>query len=151
MQATPVNLFGAQNARFGLTGNLSARRTFVVKGMDKVILNAVYQPGENNAYAVVLIECSIDDGQIYFPLASRVVGTTEVDVFADGGTGMGSATSGIPHVFPGDKTSTIGQAVTSTLAEFENTACTHYGISVKDVYSSTSGTIYIQGGGSIES
>lgn len=74
-----------------------------------------FTPGTNNEVVYLLVEVSQDPIYGSAPtnweqLTVQVAATTEVDVFNDGGTGMSTA-SGIPLVFPGDKTSTSGTAV----------------------------------------
>lgn len=143
-----TDLFGTSSTPFGLSGNLtrpaSTNGILVVKGCDKVVLNAAYLPRASNEFLIVLAEASMDEGKVYFPLSSKVAGTAEVDVYADGGTGMGAATSGIPFIFPGDKTTTAGTGVTSTLVELEQVPYTHMRFSARESPGVTTGTVWIQ-------
>ena len=142
-----TNLIGAASTTpLGLSGNLTPNpgRVYVSKGCDKVIIAGSYLPREANAYAIILVEGSVDNGAVYFPLSARVAGTVEVDVYADGGTGMGAATSGIPFIFPGDKTTTAGQGVTSTIIELEDVAFTHLRVSAREQFTASTGTLWMQ-------
>lgn len=148
-----TNLIGAASTTpMGLSANLQGSgsstmgNVYPSKGCDKVVMAGAYLPRENNAYAVVLVEGSMDNTATWFPLSARIAGATEIDVYADGGTGMGVATSGIPFVFPGDKTTTAGRGVTSTIVELEQVPYTHLRVSAKEVYTSATGTLWMQAG-----
>lgn len=149
-QVAATNLLGTLASKMGLATSTVPfpGAIYPTVGYDKVFFSGTYTPTTNNAFARVIFECSIDNGVTYFPLPARSAGTAEVDVFSDSGTGQ-SATSGIPFIIPGDKTSTANTAVTTTIAEFENTACTHYRVSAGETTTGSSGTIFIQAGGKI--
>lgn len=92
------------------------RGTFLSAFHKNLHLDVKFTPGANNQFLLLLVEYSNDYGTSaptnFFPLTTQVPATTELDVYADSGTSMGTA-SGIPIVIPGDKTTTSGTAVTA--------------------------------------
>ncbi len=132
--ATPVTL----TASFA-----DNRDVMVTKYLPNVHLDVKYTPNaaSTNAYVQILVEASNDEGTTWFPLSVKVTGTTEVDVFADSATGMGTA-SGVSFVIPGDKTSTGGTAVS---ASFDLTVVAEQlRISAKESVGSNFGTVYVR-------
>ena len=88
----------------------------------------------------MLVEGSNDNGTTYFPLATKVVGTQEVDLYVKDLDGN----IGIPLIVPGDKVT----ANTTTYKAVYDTdfVADHLRISAKEAISGTgtSGNIYIR-------
>lgn len=147
----PRNVFGTPANKVRLTGRFATSSCFNVVDMDKLVVAGTYTPGTANAYVSLWVSATTvkeptPSSSIYFPLPARVAGTTEIDVYADGGTGGGGAItssstgagqSGLPWIFPGDKTSTVGVSVTSTVIELDTFSYT--GVCIEPVESVTTG------------
>lgn len=141
-----TNIFGTQAAKVRLDGSFTTTTCFTTADLNTISVSGAYTPSSTNAYLLLHVSGSIDGGRTYFPLPTRVAGTNEIDVFADGGTGM-SATSGIPYVIPGDKTSVALTTVTSTFIELENSSYTNLCITPIESVSSNNGTLWMQRAG----
>ncbi len=144
------DLIGTQATKATIAGtSFTTPVIFPTKGYDKLVLAGTYVPGTLNDYATILVEASIDDGSTYFPLSTSATAATEVDVYGDSGTNM-STSSGIPFIFPGDKTTTSGTAVTSTIVELTDVAYTHIRVSVKNAVTTSTSYLWLSGGGKID-
>lgn len=106
-QASPATLTAA------FTGNTSS--PILAKYLKNLHLDFGYTPATDNAYMLVIVEVSNDDLKstptYWYQIGARSAATTEIDAFADGGTGMSTA-SGLPIVVPGDKSSTHAVKIT---------------------------------------
>lgn len=106
-QASPATLTAA------FTGNTSS--PFLARHLKNFHIDFGYTPATDNAYLLAIIEIS-NDGldatpTYWYPIGARSAATTEIDAFADSGTGMSTA-SGLPIVVPGDKSSTHAVKIT---------------------------------------
>ena len=117
------------------TGN---RKVLSVGNLENLHLDIDYMPGGPNQYAYVLIEGSNDNGTTYFPMATKVIGTTEIDVYVEDTDGN----AGIPMIIPGDKTSASGTYYKS-MSDFDLVA-DHVRISAKESTQTSAGKIYIR-------
>lgn len=121
----------------------------------KLALEVTYTPAETGAtYAQILLEYSNEplsavNGSTgdtalsrWRPFATAVPGTTQVDVYAQGGDQMGT-TSGTPINVPTSGSSTSGQAVTVHFAPDTDLNATWIRVRVKEKFTTTAGTIYV--------
>lgn len=116
----PYAVFGTPASPVTLTALFSDNvgPAIFCRYMRRFYIEGVYTPSANNSFLEVLVEYSNDDPAIYpnglptnwRPLTVQVAATTEVDVYANQGTDMGTA-SGIPLIFPGSKATTANRAV----------------------------------------
>lgn len=99
------NRAAAALAPITLTANYSDNQWVgLVKYLPNLHLDLQYISAGNGNYVEILIEYSNDEGVTYFAQSVQVPGTTEIDQYNKDGSGA----SGIPIVFPGDKTSANG-------------------------------------------
>lgn len=104
------NAFGSEVSPTTLTASFVAGSTIFAKGFKKVAFDIKYAPVTTNAYAQILFEYSNEDkntaSPVYWkPLSVEISSTVEADVYAAGGTNMGTA-SGTPINVPAPNTST---------------------------------------------
>lgn len=112
------NLFGTTPSTTttltaAFTGNSQAIFT---QGYTQMRVEGTYTPNalSTNAYAIfegaTSEDESVDGPTNFYPLSLLNASATEIDVYADSGTDMGTG-GGIPFIVPGDKTSTGGTAI----------------------------------------
>jgi len=116
--STPATLTAAY------TGNT---KTFLTKYMPNIHLDFKYTPAVDNAYALVKIEVSNDDGVTFFPLVSISPATGQVDTYVT------------PVKFP--SSATTGAAVYSGYFDTTSVA-THVKVSVLETTGGAFGTFY---------
>jgi hypothetical protein len=106
-QASPATMTAA------FSGNTS--NPFLARYLKNLHLDFGYTPGTINSFLEIIVEGSNDDlgatPTYWYPMGARSAATTEIDAFGDSGTDMGTV-SGLPIIFPGDKTDTAGVKLT---------------------------------------
>lgn len=148
---TYPNVIGSQTGSTITAATLTAafsgnRTTLECKGFKKFLIEGIFTPGSGstNQQALILFETSTEETNSgptnFYPFSTDSTGTTEIDVFADSGYSMSTA-SGIPLVIPGDKTSTAGQAI-SFSEVFDNLCTSYLRVSARDSGSANFGTLY---------
>lgn len=143
------NALGTPTAPVTLTAAFSGNRYVqLCEGFKRFRLEGAFVPGSGstNQQARILVETSGDYGTEspanWYPITVDISGTTEIDVYADGGDGMGTA-SGIPIVIPGDKTSTAGTSVDFSTPNKD--LCSRWiRISARDSGSANFGTLFVR-------
>lgn len=113
-------------------------RTLLSGGLENIHLDVQYTPASEDSVLFILLEGSNDDGDTFFPMGTKSVGTTDIKFYSEGA----SSTQGIPIVFPGDSTSVSGTLLTAMM-DFDMVA-DHVRIRVKESTTSTKGTVYIR-------
>lgn len=139
-----LDMFGTSSTPVRLSGSMVTSSVYRTAGCDKFLVAGAYTPATNNAYLEILVEGSVDDGRLFFPLSTTAVGSVETLVYADSGTGM-NASSGIPFIIPGDKSSVAGRNVTSTFIELSNLAFNQVRITPFESVTTTNGTAWLRG------
>ncbi len=138
-QRTSYDVIGTASASSSLTTVFSdTRKTLTIPKLENLHLDIQYTPSSTNNYAHILVEGSNDEGTTWFPMSTKVIGTTEIDMFVEDGSGN----VGIPIIIPGDKTS-VATTQYSGMIDFDIVA-EQVRISAKE-NSAASSTIYIRG------
>lgn len=111
-QVSLYNAIGTRSSPATLTAAFSGNTSgaFLAIHLKKIALDVLYTPVTTGASANIILEYSQDPLNVSQPtnwqqLTVSIPATTEVDVYAAGGTGMGTG-SGTPIVIPTTGTST---------------------------------------------
>jgi hypothetical protein len=80
----------------------SSTKTIFARYMDNLHLDVAFTPNANDTYLNIFVEVSNDDGETFYPLTTKEIGSTEILNYVEGPGGS----VGIPLVFPGAKNST---------------------------------------------
>ena len=155
-QEAKYNLIGTPSSAATLTaafgGNTSG--AILALGYRRLALDIDYTPGEDNAYAQILIQYSNEelsdangsngasDLADWRAFATSVPGTTQVDVYGQGGDQM-STTAGTPINVPTSGTSTASQAMKLHIAPDVDLNARWIRVLVKEKFTSTAGTIHV--------
>lgn len=146
-QTATYDVFGTATSPTTLTAAFVAGNTELALFFKKLSLDVEYTPGENNAYAQILIEYSRDpvDHRTptnWFPFATAIPATTQVDIYAQGGDVM-TTTAGTPINVPTKNTSTAAQVVTAHISPDTDLNANWIRIRCKEIFASTAGTLYV--------
>lgn len=144
---TTYNVIGTPASATTLTATVTdTTGTVFCKGYRRARIEGTFTPGANNQIAHVLIETSNDittsTPSNFYPIGSSVTGTTSIDVYADSGTGRGTA-SGLFLRIPGDTTTANGTAVSFSEPVNDLTA-NWLRISARDSGSANFGTLFLR-------
>ena len=139
VERTSYNTIGTASVSSTLTGSYDGNSsTMFAENLENLHLDVQYRPNTTDAYALILIEGSNDGGITYFPLTTKTINTSTIDMNVDGA----SSTMGVPVVFPGDQTSVAG---TTLLGMFDTDIVASWvRVSASEVGGTTAGTIYVR-------
>lgn len=135
------NAIGTAASPATLTASFSDNaKVLKADGFGNMHLDIQYTPNaaSTNAYLMLLVEYSNDEGTTFYSKTNVVYGTAETDVYVDG---LNSA-AGIPFVIPGDKTSTGG--VTLKASYDFGILADHVKISVREFGQTAFGTCHVR-------
>ena len=135
------DLIGTASASSTLTATYTdnAATSTYTKFMENLHLDIEYRPQQASRYAYVLIEVSNDEGTTWFPVGTKVIGTTQTDLHIQDLDGN----DGSPIIIPGDKTSTAG-AIHRGAIDMDIVADS-FRIFAKESGSSAFGGLYVRG------
>lgn len=140
-EASPVTLTAA------FAGTVSS--TVFAERFKKAAFDVSYVPVTAGANVQLLFEYSNEDKMTvtpayWKPLSVNISGTTEIDVYAAGGTNMGSA-SGTPINIPAPGTSSAATAVTCHVTPDTDLVATFLRVRAQEYGASGSfGTLYVR-------
>ncbi|MFA6018480.1 MAG: hypothetical protein WC776_04865 [Patescibacteria group bacterium] len=113
----------------------------------RVSLDVQYTPAVTGSYLQLILEYSNDDkmsaSPTFYPFATVVPATTQVDVYAQGGTQMSTA-SGTPIDIPTAATSTAAQVVTTHIAPDTELLATWIRVRAKEITTGAFGTAFVR-------
>lgn len=135
---------GSQASPVTLTASYVASSTVLARHKRNMRIEGTYTPAATNSVLHVLVEFSNDPLDTvtpthWRPLDVQVAATTEIDLYADGGTGM-STRAGIPIIIPGDKTSSIAEVIDWDWSNSESLSVNWIRVSFKEVTTGEFGT-----------
>lgn len=138
-EAAPVTL----TATFA--GNVG--KSLLALYMKKVGFNVTYVPAVTGSYCQLLLEYSQEDPNTvtptkWKPLTTAIPGTVEVDIYAQGGTNMGT-NSGTPINIPTPNTSTAAQTVVTHIMPDTDLNATFIRVRAQEKTSGAFGTLYV--------
>lgn len=138
-QVSYYNLIGTPSAPVTATASYASNSsTLVLAGSEYLSYDIDYRPASLNSYLQILVEVSRDGGVTYRPWGSTQISTSSISIY----NGPSSTFQGVPIQFPGELTSVSGTLYRTSEPNFDVIA-THVRTLVREVTSSTFGTVYI--------
>ena len=136
-----VDIIGTVSSPSTLTASFNGNSsTIAFSDFDKIGYQIDYRPTSLNSYVEVLVQLSTDGGVTYRPWGATQINTSSIAIY----NGPSSTFQGVPLVYPGELTSVSGTLYRSS--EFQrDLIATHIRTLVREVTSSTFGTIYVAG------
>lgn len=139
---TSYDAIGTPGSPAVLSASLAdVSKVLACRYLANVRLDIQYTPDilQTDAFLILELDISNDDGITFFPLSSQVVSTSNIAIYVDGNPYL---TTGIPIILPGDQTSIGG---TSYLGGLDITAvASHIRIRARESVSSDFGTLYVR-------
>lgn len=139
---TSYDAIGSASSPATLTAAFTGNsKVFSCRYQPNVHLDLNYVPNalSTDAFLLVEVDISNDDGVTFFPISSQIGATTNIAIYADGSPYM---TTGIPIIMPGDQTSTGGVTYSGTVDL--TTVASHIRIRCRESVSSNFGTVYVR-------
>lgn len=139
---TSYDAIGSAATPSTLTASFAGNsRVFSCRYQPNIHLDINYVPNvlSTDAFLLVEVDISNDDGTTFFPISSQIGTTTNIAVYADGSPYM---TTGIPIIMPGDQTSIGGTTYSGTVDL--TTVASHIRIRCRESVSSNFGNVYVR-------